>query len=697
MLGWRTLRCLRRVGVSPASDEVLAAACRVSRRLGLRRAVPVLRSTLAQVPVVIGYLRPVVLVPVSLMTSIPTRQLEAILAHELAHVRRHDFVVNLLQTLVETLFFYHPAIWWLSRQIRVEREHCCDDLALSVLGNRAEYGRALLAIEELRGQSTVLALGASGGSLVDRIRHIAGVGSDRNAASLVDRWPAALLGIALICLTWVVTMHPTVAAESHPKRIVPTTAPAAEEYQSATYLQKKLTAKIPDAAWGKARDGLRLAIVVRDSNNTEWNDLPAATSVPSEIKVRQGDEVRCQLVVENVSDRDVRLSGYTYSNVGRTVEVLDRAGGKADIQSIDDGIPVLLGQWQLQPGERFLLDMPPIHFVDKHPDQGTGYFVTTGAGDYSLRCGYTFGDLSADAIQPIVRKAEWTGMLTTGALKVTVSDPPVPEKRSEASGANAEPKSPDGAKSGDVAANGEIVGRLTDSVTGKPVEGATIACGALINDSGEGGGANAITDAEGRYRLLVPSPGIYNVWLKKFDQDHSKTAAADDGIRVEAGKAAPSQLRLIVGRKVSGKVVDSTGKKYANMEVYCYSAAQPQSGGPQSATTGTDGGFEFALPPGHAHVYVIEQDQEHPEIPFGVKRSAEANFQVPADGDAPPLTLTLEASHSKFGDPKWLKLSTPGTQIVRREGNKDVSGTVVGEDGKPIAGRACSPKTGRRL
>lgn len=183
LLGWHTLWRLRTVGVAPVSDDIRTALRRVSDRLRLRQTVQVLQSTLSQVPVVVGYLRPVILLPVSLLTNMPPSQLEAILAHELAHIRRHDFIVNLLQTLVETLFFYHPAVWWLSRQIRVEREHCCDDLVVAALDNRVEYGRALLAIEELRGERTLLVLGAHDGSLLSRIRRIVGFHADRTASS----------------------------------------------------------------------------------------------------------------------------------------------------------------------------------------------------------------------------------------------------------------------------------------------------------------------------------------------------------------------------------------------------------------------------------------------------------------------------------------------------------------------------------
>lgn len=200
LLGWRTLRRLRSVGVSPVHENVLSALRRISNQLGLRRVVTVLQSTLAQSPVVIGYLRPVILLPASLLTSIPPAQLEAILAHELAHVRRHDFLVNVLQAAIETLFFYHPAVWWLSNRIRIEREHCCDDLVIALLDNRAEYGRALLAIEEFVGLNSVLAIGATDGSLLARVRRIVGA-HPRHTRRLSERWPAALLSLTVIGAT----------------------------------------------------------------------------------------------------------------------------------------------------------------------------------------------------------------------------------------------------------------------------------------------------------------------------------------------------------------------------------------------------------------------------------------------------------------------------------------------------------------
>src|SRR5258708_16026583 len=84
--------------------------------------------------------------PASAVTGLSPTQLELILAHELAHIRRRDYLVNLLQTAVESLLFYHPAVWWVSRRMRIEREHCCDDLAVAAGGNAARYARALAAL-----------------------------------------------------------------------------------------------------------------------------------------------------------------------------------------------------------------------------------------------------------------------------------------------------------------------------------------------------------------------------------------------------------------------------------------------------------------------------------------------------------------------------------------------------------------------
>ena len=124
---------------------------------------------------VAGWWRPVVLVPAGLLAGLPPKQVEALLLHELAHIRRHDVLVGRLQAVVEGLFFFHPATWWISRQVRQAREACCDDLAVQGGGaERAVVARALAALAEravgARGRSWVPA--AADGSLLHRIRRL---------------------------------------------------------------------------------------------------------------------------------------------------------------------------------------------------------------------------------------------------------------------------------------------------------------------------------------------------------------------------------------------------------------------------------------------------------------------------------------------------------------------------------------------
>ncbi len=179
----------------PASVQDLLA--RLSARLGVQRAVRVCTSPLTHVPTVAGWLRPVILLPASALTGLSSTQLEAVIAHELAHVRRHDYLVNLLQTLVETLLFYHPAVWWLGARMREEREHCCDDLAVAACGSAPVYAEALLSMEQLR-SSPELALAFSRGSLVGRIERL--LAPNARTSELFPRWMAGMSAVAIVFL-----------------------------------------------------------------------------------------------------------------------------------------------------------------------------------------------------------------------------------------------------------------------------------------------------------------------------------------------------------------------------------------------------------------------------------------------------------------------------------------------------------------
>ncbi len=172
LAGWAWTLRLRRRGVCAAPDLWQDRLTVLAQGLRLSRPVVLLESCLARVPVVMGHLRPVILMPVGLLTGLPAAQIESILLHELAHIRRCDYLVNMLQTSVESLLFYHPVVWWISGVIRTERENCCDDLAVALSGDAHEYAVALAALEQCRWGSSEAALAATGGNLVKRIRRL---------------------------------------------------------------------------------------------------------------------------------------------------------------------------------------------------------------------------------------------------------------------------------------------------------------------------------------------------------------------------------------------------------------------------------------------------------------------------------------------------------------------------------------------
>ena len=134
----------------------------LARRMGIKRAVELLESSLVRVPMMAGVFKPVILVPLGLLAQLPPQQVEAVLLHELAHIRRKDYFVNLLQSIAETLFFFNPAILWISSLIRVERENCCDDIAVEESRSKKEFIHALVSFQEYQ-QSSSYTLAFAGG------------------------------------------------------------------------------------------------------------------------------------------------------------------------------------------------------------------------------------------------------------------------------------------------------------------------------------------------------------------------------------------------------------------------------------------------------------------------------------------------------------------------------------------------------
>jgi TonB family protein len=175
LLEWRNVRLLTRLEVSPLTPAWQQRVQRLIGSLGVRTAVRAVQSARVHVPMVVGWLLPVILVPVSAMSGLTTWQLELILMHELAHVRRYDHLVNLLQVVIETLLFYHPVVRWVSRVMREEREHCCDDLVVARSGDALAYARALTELAGVQSLSLQTSVASDGGQLLARIRRLVGV------------------------------------------------------------------------------------------------------------------------------------------------------------------------------------------------------------------------------------------------------------------------------------------------------------------------------------------------------------------------------------------------------------------------------------------------------------------------------------------------------------------------------------------
>ena len=187
---------LKSNGLSRLDEKFTSLVERLSQRLHLKRSVEIAKSTLVQVPTVVGFFKPLILLPASSLSGLTAAELEAILLHELAHLKRYDDVLVLFQSFVETLLFFHPAVWWFSSVASSERENCCDDLATKAIGSPAPLASALLSLAN-QNNLTAQSLSATGGNVTQRIRRLAVVAPAKTGAS---RWLSSLFSLLVIGL-----------------------------------------------------------------------------------------------------------------------------------------------------------------------------------------------------------------------------------------------------------------------------------------------------------------------------------------------------------------------------------------------------------------------------------------------------------------------------------------------------------------
>ncbi|MBX2840380.1 MAG: M48 family metalloprotease [Flammeovirgaceae bacterium] len=175
----------------------------IASKLGIKRSIDLLESQLVKVPMVIGHLKPVILLPLGTITGLSSAQLEAILAHELAHIKRNDYLINIFQSLIDLLFFFHPAIWWISANVRNERENCCDDIAVSLNQDTLTFAKALTDLEEMNWNSPNLAMALTNkkGQLLQRVQRL--IGTQRNNPTFKEGFIAAcVLMVSILSLSF---------------------------------------------------------------------------------------------------------------------------------------------------------------------------------------------------------------------------------------------------------------------------------------------------------------------------------------------------------------------------------------------------------------------------------------------------------------------------------------------------------------
>lgn len=270
LLAWLSVTRLRRDGGQPVPDCVRDTLDKLAAIIGVRRPVDLRASDRVDGPAVMGWFRPLILLPAHALTGLSTEELSHVLAHELAHVRRGDYAVNLLQCVIEMLFFHHPAVWWLSHQVREEREHCCDEIAIAACGDRFAYARSLATLDDIRPESRphLFALGTRGGRLMNRIRRLLGVPTPSASGS-----GALVLGVFASALVVAVflgsssataqTRDPAKSAENPPALPESKADPAATD-RAETYDLSQRDAKVKAEFEAMLREAKELEALARE-------------------------------------------------------------------------------------------------------------------------------------------------------------------------------------------------------------------------------------------------------------------------------------------------------------------------------------------------------------------------------------------------------------------------------------------------
>ena len=302
-------------GTTDLPEEWNKKIRKIAGSISLEKNVKVVQSLIATVPMVSGWIKPVIVLPASIISGIPAAQLEAIITHELAHIKRNDYLVNILQSLIEIIMFYNPAVWWISGLIRNEREKCCDDITLIAGNERIIYAKALISIQEIQGTSPAPALSVKNNNLINRIKRITTMKSNNFYSK--EKW-IAFTGLAIMLALPLLVSGFTSC----------NTASASEMNQSVNPDQETLMNEVfkkgHDDAFALYQDTLRLKESARVK--TTWTDPADNIEKDVRMNIEKGEVTELiidgNIIPENEYDNYRGLIDKTIRDYTRGMEKL---------------------------------------------------------------------------------------------------------------------------------------------------------------------------------------------------------------------------------------------------------------------------------------------------------------------------------------------------------------------------------------
>lgn len=606
MVGWAYLRRVFRSGGEPASPwpDILQSLC---AKLKITRPVRILQTSWVCVPAVVGWLRPVILLPVSALTNMPVDQLQALIGHELAHIRRHDYPINLMLTAIETLFFYHPSTWWISRQIRREREDCCDDVAAEAAGSRVLYARALAELEELR-LPAGFAMAASDGGLLRRVRRLVGK-TDSTPPPMGATLPLLLVVTAAVGWLASTSARPEPATEvraniSSDRRPAPLLTgtvldiegkPAAGASVFVTRYVERDPEILASATTGGDGAFSMASTLAATRPETDYNYtrvfaiIPGiGTSSPQHFEAGRSVQFRllpsAELHVQFLGPDDKPISGMLVWPAAITIR--DDSEPVAGRLGLPPEVAMRLAVRTNQQGMAIFRGLPRESRIVFDDDDDR------------------YAQMDYNEVVPLERQ----GVIEAAPIHLMAA--------------------------------ATITGSLVYADTKKPGTGLGVYAQSVSN-SGSGIG---MTDASGHFSISRLKPSRYIVAMQPDDDRFGDWTARAAEIDVAQGEHATANLPLIHGGIITGIVRDQESHKgLAGLDVALHGPAHPSAAaGVQWARTNADGVYRMRVPPGTQTIYLMSAPPDgylrpsanpfHTEdIVVGDGQTVTYNFDLPVD------------------------------------------------------------------